>query len=239
MALGTPTGSEFAVYTDAATRDCAVPTGTADDDVLIAYAVLSQDDAAATGIAGPGFVEYPFAQATSIGRTAVLARRWNTGDPTTFTFTKTGSATSGTFAVEMIKVPGAEWSSGAGFAVAPVKTDQAAAGTAVSCPAVTVPAGLPSNAMVVRFYHTYYFLATKDGTDTWTPPAGHTELCDQSDEWCSIGAAVLLRGAGTEVAANATASGSVAGALGRGVSLVVAPAVTGPEPGRRLLLAAS
>lgn len=237
MPIGAVAGAEYVANTgDAATRDCAIPAGTADGDLLIAYAVLSQDDAAATGITAPGFVEYPFAQATSIGRTAVLARRWNTGDPTSFTFSKSGSASAGTFAVVMIKVPGAEWSSGAGFAVAPAKTDQAAASTAVNCPAATIPAGLPDNALVVRFYHTYYFSAAKNSTDIWTPPSGFTEQADQSDDWCSIGAATLLRGSGTQAAAAATAGGSTAGALGRGISLVVAPAAVAtsrPRPIQR------
>lgn len=239
MGIGAIAGSEYQTFADAVSRDCAVPAGTADGDLLLAYAVLSQDEAAATAIACPGFVEYPFPQATSIGRTAVLARRWNTGDPASFTFTKAGSTAAGTFAVGMMKIPGAEWSSGSGFSVAPAPTNQAAASTAVSCPAAVVPSGLPDQALVVRFYHTYYYSAAKAGTDTWTPPAGFTEVIDQSDEWCSLGGAVLLAGAGSQAAAAATAGGSQAGALGRGVTLVVAPAAvaTGPEPGRRLLLA--
>ena len=247
MAIGTITGSEFvSTLGDAATRDCPVPAGTGDGDILVAYCVLSQDDAAATGIASTGWTSYPFAQATGIGRTAVLIKAYNAStDPPpvtgAFTFTKIPApGSSGTFAVVMIKVPGAN----ATPAVAPTNADQVSPPAPIndiSCPGVTVPAGLSDQAVVIRFYHTYYYLAAKNNTDTWTPPAGFTEQADQSDDWCSIGASTLLSGAGAVAPANAVASGNTGGAYGRGVTLVLAPTAvaTGPEPGRRMLLGVS
>lgn len=219
MAIGTITGSEYATFTDATTRTCAVPAGTADGDTLVAYVVLSQDDTAASAITVTSgtWAQTGFARTTAIGRSAVLIRTWNTGDPTTYTFGKTGSATSGTFAVVMVKIPGSNPTP----VVAPTATNQATQSTSIACPAVTVPSG--DDHLVVRFYHTYYFNASKDGTDTLTAPSGFTERSDQSDEWCSVGAATLLRGVGTQAAGNATASGSDTAARGRGVSLVFAP----------------
>ena len=218
MAIGTIVGSAYTDTVNSTTRICTVPTGTANGDVLCAYAVLSQDDSAATAITVDTgtWAQTPFAQTgATIGRTSVLIKTWHTGDATTYTFGKTGSALVGAFGVVMIKLPGASLTP----TVTAVKTDQTATSTLITCPSVVVPSA-SSNSCVVRFFHTYYYLVAKAGTSTLTPPPGFTEYCDQSDAWISMGAATLLRGVGTEAAANATASGSVAGSIGRGITLV-------------------
>lgn len=243
MPIGTITGSGYglAAGPNVTERDCDVPAGTADGDVLLAYAVLTQDDVSATAISSTDWDATQFPRETpagipAIGLSAVLKRVWNTGDPTTFTFTKNGTFGAGSFGVVMIKVPGAD----SAYSVAPMATPQANTDATVECPAATVPAGLPSDGVVIRFYHLYYYMATKGGTAVWTPPTNFTEQADASDEWLSMGAATRIRTSGAEAIGAATAAGS-AGAPGRGISLVLAPAVaaTGSEPGRRLLLGVS
>lgn len=226
MAIGTPVGSEFqpvSPYT-VTTRACAVPTGTSDGDILVAYCVLSQDDNTATGftVNSGTWAQTTFARTTQIGLTGVLIKQWNTGDPTTYTFGKSGSSLSGTFGVVMVRVPGAKATPN----VAPTATNQTAQSTSITCPAVTVPSGLPSNALVISFYHVYYSLTAKAATDTMTPRSGHTEMCDQSDDWVSMGACTLSSGAATVAASAATGTSSTSGAWGRGVTLVMEPSVT-------------
>ena len=248
MPIGTISGSEWVAAAGTANvvqRDCPVPVDTADGDFLVAYAVLSQDDAAATGILSAGWdVAATFARkstAPATGVSAVLTRVWNDGDPTVFTFTKTGSALSGTFSVVMVKVPGANPT----LPFAPTALNGTSDNSAsVTCPSVTVPSGLASDAAVIRFYHIYYYSAAKINTDTWSISlmTSFTEYADQSGDWASVGAAARLAPAGSVANPVATAGGFQAGSTGRGVSMVVTPAVVvAPtvEPGRRMLLGVS
>jgi hypothetical protein len=223
------------------TRDLTFPNTTADGDWLVAYAVLSQDDTAATGITGDSFtVNATFPRKTTspnIGISAILTRIWRDGDPLTYTFRKTGSTTLATFSVVGMKVPGAS-----NLLSTPTATDQTAVGTAVTCPAITVPSNANGDSLVIRAYHTYYYNAAKVNTDTWaiTNLTGFTEYADQSGDWASVGMSARLVTSGSVAAQAATAGGSQAGAAGRGVTLCLQPAAAaavGPESGRMLLAA--
>jgi len=227
MPLGAVAGStaDMASGQNVTERDVTVPTGTADGDILVAYAGLTQDNVTATAITGNGgfaaVATFP-REATGDGDTglsAVLMKKWQTGDPTVYTFQQNGGA-AGSFQVNMIKVPGADIVP----SVAPTRTNQATRDLTVECPDVTVP---EADSLVVRFYHKYWYDAAKTGTPVWTPPAGHTEQCDSSGEWMSMGTATLAMGAGNSngVAATSTA-GNANGSPGRGVSLVLKSAST-------------
>lgn len=226
MSLGTLRGSEYQSFADANTRTSEIPSDTEDGDLLIAYAALSHEDTAATGITvnSGTWATTVFPRVSEIGLSAVLTRVWHDGDPTVYTFGKTGSTTPGTFAVVIVKVgnPG-------DIVVTPVATNLPVSSTAVVCPGAVVPPA-DGDSAVIRFYHTYYYQPSKAGTDTFQQPSGHAELCDQSDEWCSIGASYVTSPAGEVSGAVAVAGAYTSGARSRGVTLVVAPAADPAPP---------
>ena len=227
MPLGTLTATEYdPTNPDVTSRALAVPEDVEHGDLLVAYCALSQDDVTATNItvSAGTWIATTFPAVAEIGLSAVLTKTWNTGDPMIYTFGKAGSAVPGTFAAVLVKIgnPGL-------VSVTAIATNQPAWSTSVKCPGVTVPPAEADSA-VINFYHTYYYSLAKVGVDTWTRP-GATELADQSDEWCSIGASYVTSPAGAIGEANAIAGGAQGGVRGRGVTLVVAPAVgSGPDP---------
>lgn len=198
-------------------KACNKPTGLANGHFMVAIVARDQDAVGVTGFTSSGWQQAAFfARTTSYPSVGILWKFAGSSEPTSYTFTSTGATSTDQFGIHILAFSGVNTSDP--FVVDAVKTDASGASTSVQAPGVTIPAGLPAQAMMVSAY-----LALGSAM-TWSPPSGMTECSDDGDTWLQMATYREARPTGASGSRNATAS-TTPNLPPRALSFALAPLV--------------
>lgn len=184
-AAGTPYNAATGNVTS---KTVAVPTGAAAGDLMICFVVCSQDDTtitnytiSGTGDANTNWQGTFFPRATNQRAAKVFWKIRQSGDPTSYTVAKVGGSST-SMLVHMVAVPGADPTNP--LIEGPTNQNTNGGTEPIVAPAMTVPSGLPDQAMMVTFHTCVVFISGgANGTNRWDTPSGMTELIDRGLDW--------------------------------------------------------
>lgn len=184
------------------TGTCDKPPGTVVGDLLVAGVARSQSGAATTGFTAPGWTVSTFhAGNASQGPSQVLTLPAGAAEPANYTFTSTTFTGTDNWEIMIVALTGADLVNP--IAVAAASTDQGAAASAVDAPTLTIPAGLPDNALLLCLHYGIIYNATPN-LYGFTPAAGMTEQEDQGSNWLNGALSYQSVGPGATGAKTAT-----------------------------------
>lgn len=228
-AAGTP---YFAQGGNFSSANVTVPSGTAAGDLLIGFVYMSQDATSVTGftVSGTGWDVTYFAKTSSPnnGPAACFTKVQQSGDPTTYTVTRSGSG-SQSMLIHLVAVRGFDPADP--ILDGPTILNESGPATAITAPGRTIPAGLPDQAMLITCHLSQWWTgAGSNFANLWTPGTGTglIELIDMSGEW-SRGATYYKLVSSDTDPLDAIANGSQAGNAGRGISIAIRPMATDQE----------
>jgi hypothetical protein len=209
------------------TATCNAPAGVAERDVMFAVVARSPTASATTALTSSGWTVDSFTSANAnAGPLAVLHRVATASEASTYTFTSASYTGTDAWFVAIVALTGVNNTSP--VAAGPTVQDAGSASSSVVAPSVTVPAGMPAQALLVCAFIAVKFNATPN-VYGWTPPSGMAEQVDLGANFiygCVDTEAVDAGATGTNTAISITRSGGAATAPAnpaRAVSFAVRP----------------
>lgn len=212
------------------TATCTAPAGVADDDLVVAVVARSPTASATSALTSSGFTVNLFSAANANnGPSAVLWKVAGPSEPANYTFTSVSYTGSDAWDVMLAAITGVDTTNP--IATSTSVTDAGSASSSVVAPSITIPTGLPAQAMLLCAFLAVKFNATPN-LYGWTPPAGMTEIIDLGANFTYGSVSTLLVGSGatgTKTATSITRSGGAATAPAnpaRALSFALRPAPT-------------
>jgi hypothetical protein len=197
-------------------QSCTKPAGVANGHFLVAIASRDNDATGVTGFSSSGWQQQTFySPSGGFPSVGILWKFAGSSEPSSYTFNQSGTSSADQFGIHILAFSGVDTSDP--FLVDPAKTDSSGSSSSVPAPGVTIPSGLPAQAMMVCA-----FLGLGSSTTWSASTSGMTECTDDGDSWLQMATYRELRPAGASGAKTVTA-GSLQGR--RGVSFALRPLV--------------
>ena len=196
---------------------CSKPAGVANGHFLVAFASRDNDATGVTGFSSTGWqLQTFYSPSGGFPSVGILYKFAGSSEPSSYTFNHSGTSSADQFGIHILAFSGVDISDP--FLVDPAKTDTSTSSASSTAPGVTIPSGLPAQAMMVCA-----FLGL-GSSSTWSAgSSGMTECTDDGDSWLQMSTYREARPAGASGAKTVTSSGSLQGR--RGISFALRPLV--------------